>query len=438
MNNVEAGLVTKAWDVLERINAAKGSKEKTRILMEAKEDLLVASVLMDFFKYSMDPFITRGVDVNPAEVGDLTCETCDTNEKRWWSQWILLLDMLNARQLTGNKARAEVVSHLRTAGKDIVKWALPMFRCNYTIGLSHTTVDKVFPGLISYFECQLATEWDGKEVPKMAIVEPKYDGIRGLVFADPTRPLVLSRNGKQLNNVGHVLEELLQIMPGYVIDGEFFNSDWSTSISAVRSGERGDTSARFRAFDCMTLSEFKTQKVEESGNLMVRQELLQDVLAKTNAKFTNIVLGTRVETVEEVRRATDAWLAQGYEGGVLKSLLAGYDFSRSNLWLKVKPFKDIDLPIVGYYEGEGRNAGRMGGVIVEEIVEKAFDEAGNTIQPGTYQTRCGGGWSDELREELWKKKEEYLGRIIQVSFQNHTPDGKLRHPNFERFRTDKD
>ena len=49
--------------------------------------------------------------------------------------------------------------------------------------------------------------------------------------------------------------------------------------------------------------------------------------------------------------------------------------TRGSEWLKWKPTIDVDLTIIGYEEGENKNAGKLGKFLV-----KGTDENGNVIE----------------------------------------------------------
>ena len=51
--------------------------------------------------------------------------------------------------------------------------------------------------------------------------------------------------------------------------------------------------------------------------------------------------------------------------------------------------------------------------------------------------QVGSGLTDVLREQIWKDKELFIGRIIEVRYQEVTPDGSLRFPTFVCFRNDR-
>ena len=73
-------------------------------------------------------------------------------------------------------------------------------------------------------------------------------------------------------------------------------------------------------------------------------------------------------------------------------------------------------------EGTGKHAGKLGSVIV--------DFEGVEVQ-------VGSGFSDALRDQIWEDPENFIGRVIEVRYQEETPDGSLRFPTFVCFRNDK-
>jgi DNA ligase-1 len=74
-------------------------------------------------------------------------------------------------------------------------------------------------------------------------------------------------------------------------------------------------------------------------------------------------------------------------------------------------------------EGTGKHAGKLGSFQV--------NYQGVEVQ-------VGSGLTDELRERVWADKESFLGRTIEVRYQEVTPDGSLRFPTFVCFRNDRD
>ena len=128
-----------------------------------------------------------------------------------------------------------------------------------------------------------------------------------------------------------------------------------------------------------------------------------------------------------MRRFADASVAQGYEGIMIKDLEAPYECKRSSFWMKWKPTITVDLNIVGFEEGTGRNQGRLGALICEG------EDNGRVIH-----VNVGSGLRDGDRDEFWSSRADLLDRVVEVEAdavtQNQDGTYSLRFPRFVRFR----
>jgi DNA ligase-1 len=128
-----------------------------------------------------------------------------------------------------------------------------------------------------------------------------------------------------------------------------------------------------------------------------------------------------------MRRFADASVAQGYEGIMIKELEAPYECKRSSFWMKWKPTITVDLNIVGFEEGTGRNQGRLGALICEG------EDNGRRIF-----VNVGSGLRDGDRDEFWSGRADLLDRVVEVEAdavtQNQDGTYSLRFPRFVRFR----
>ena len=107
---------------------------------------------------------------------------------------------------------------------------------------------------------------------------------------------------------------------------------------------------------------------------------------------------------------------------MVKSIDAPYNFGRDWSVMKFKSFFDVDVEIKDLLEGTGKHQGKLGSFVI--------DYKGKEV-------RVGSGLTDTLREELWLNREKHIGRLIEVRYQEETPDGSLRFPTFVCFRNDK-
>jgi DNA ligase-1 len=128
-----------------------------------------------------------------------------------------------------------------------------------------------------------------------------------------------------------------------------------------------------------------------------------------------------------MQRYAEAAVEGGFEGIMIKSMDAPYLCKRTDSWMKWKPTITVDLNIVGFEEGTGRNLGRLGAIICEG------DDNGRHIR-----VNVGSGLSDSDRDEYWSSRDLLLGHLVEVQAdavtQNQDGSYSLRFPRFLRFR----
>jgi DNA ligase-1 len=95
--------------------------------------------------------------------------------------------------------------------------------------------------------------------------------------------------------------------------------------------------------------------------------------------------------------------------------------------MKWKPTITVDLNIVGFEEGTGRNAGRLGAIICEG------DDNERQIH-----VNVGSGFTDSDRDSYYASRDTLLGQVVEVEAdavtQNQDGTYSLRFPRFVRFR----
>lgn len=170
---------------------------------------------------------------------------------------------------------------------------------------------------------------------------------------------------------------------------------------------RGETNVRcdiFNVFDIMTLNDWKRKKC--SVPYATRYRCLEKAI-KDNYKELHLVRciyrGTDLDEV--LTRLTKA-KEMNWEGLMLRWTDSLYQFKRSKDLLKVKPFNEMDLIIVGHEEGTNKNKGKLGAFICE-VEHPKF---------GHIEAKVGGGYSDEEREKFAEIRNDSLGRTIEVQY----------------------
>jgi DNA ligase-1 len=273
--------------------------------------------------------------------------------------------------------------------------------------------------LIPEFTLQLCDKFKPGMDLSYWIVEPKYDGLRCVMIFSKGEGVVLSRNGKPLYNVGHIVEELLPLVKEGVLDGEIYGSDWADSASTFRASKATKTSesGKFHMFDYLTLEDFKNRTCKKTWlNRKAELDHIPD---------TEHAIKVRSQIVENTEQAWDKakeFLEQGFEGAVAKNPASHYSFDRNLDWVKLKFSDTYDVVILDTEEGTGRNKGRLGAFICKYKNNKV---------------KVGGGYTDKEREDFWKDKQKYIGLTLECAAQEVTKDDSLRFPVYKRIRHDK-
>jgi DNA ligase-1 len=195
-----------------------------------------------------------------------------------------------------------------------------------------------------------------------------------------------------------------------------------------------DTTGTYLAvFDFIPLAEWKNKKGVISSE--ARYNKLVEILSGSAPEATGMYLHKSlykhltivqrkyvVPHQNTIDKLHNHYVEKGYEGAMIKDPTAPYSFKRDWSVMKFKAFHDVDLPIKQLLEGTGKHSGKLGSFVV--------DYQGVEVQ-------VGSGLTDALRDKIWEKPDAFIGRMIEVRYQEVTPDGSLRFPTFVCFRNDR-
>jgi DNA ligase-1 len=366
-----------------------------------------------------------------------------------WPKFWAMLEGLRTRSLTGHNAKTAI--EFMSEQFDSVEWnnlARRVIIKDLRCGISEKTLNKVLGNTewkIPVFTCQLATDSE-KHTAKMTGIkrlEQKLDGVRVLAVVTKTTVNLYSRNGKPFDNFPHIIEslediknkfaKLLQSCPhGFVLDGEIIGESFQALMKqAQRKTDVKTDGMTYSVFDWLPLRDFERGfwNAQQHKRLHALEEY-REVFESTDCVRIMDGIDVDLDTAEGhdvMRRYAEDSVAAGFEGIMIKDLDAPYECRRSTFWMKWKPTITVDLNIVGFEEGTGRNAGRLGAIICE----------------GVDNDRCinvnvGSGLSDANRDEYWSARDQLLGNVVEVEAdavtQNQDGTYSLRFPRFVRFR----
>ena len=416
-------VIDKGLDFLEAIESAKGTNAKKEIL---RSDLGIGNEIAgSILHYTFNPYISFNV-VKVPKVRNQDRSPLPPDEA--WELFFSSADQCAKREVTGNAAINLIHYAFMHSSEAQEKWMRKILKKNLSIGVSTASINEVSPGFIPTFEVALAQKFESKRMSSSVYVEPKLDGIRCLAVVKNGEAKLFTRAGKLITNFDDTVgKELLKLRSNGCYDGEIMSNDFTDLMRQVYRKEDKDVSdVYFAIFDYLTLEEWEAKKGVHP--LKDRKAFLNQRIttahAKEPLKYLKQVRYERdlMPSDETLKEKHDRWVSEGYEGIMIKDTDALYSFGRDWSVMKYKAFFDADCPVIGLQEGTGKHEGKLGSFLVDY----------NGVE-----VRVGSGLNDELREAIWAEKDKHIGRIIEVRYQEETPDGSLRFPTFVCFRNDR-
>jgi ATP-dependent DNA ligase len=254
-------------------------------------------------------------------------------------------------------------------------------------------------------------------------IQPKLDGVRCLFTANGA----YSRNDKQFMNVKHIelaLKPFFDQQPDVVLDGELYNhrlkDDFEKIISLVRKqkptvADRLDAQrlVQFHVYDYFDGTMYDNYKTR-MNNLDV-----SDIYEPS----VQYVPTYKVHKHEEAMNMHhDEFLANGYEGSILRDGSALYKHGRSYGLMKFKDFSDTEATIVGYEEGKGKRQGTIGKFLMQDDEGIKFG-----CPPGK-------GYTYKDLANMLLNVHDYIGQRATFTYFQRTKANSYRHPLFKTLR----
>jgi len=437
--------ITVAADWIRDLESSDSRLHKERVIEKALLASKLGSANAQCFLFNCyqayNPYYTFHVKQVPESAG------IEHAENPWPVFWGLL-EGLRTRSFTGHRARDAIAETMKRF--DSVEWnnlCRRVITKDLRCGISEKTLNKVLGRTewrIPVFSCQLAQ--DSTDQPKklkgIKRLECKLDGVRVLAVVQGTDVTLYSRNGKQFANFPQIAQAIednrkaltvpIHTSYSYVLDGEIVGESFQKLMKqAHRKSDAVTDGMVYHVFDIIPLDSF----IE--GHYNAQQHKRIEMLERIRARLPEdgpiqIMNGLDVDldTAEGhdiMQRYAEAAVEGGFEGIMIKSMDAPYLCKRTDSWMKWKPTITVDLSIVGFEEGTGRNLGRVGAIICEG------DDNGRHIQ-----VNVGSGLSDSNRDEYWHSRADLVGHLVEVQAdavtQNQDGSYSLRFPRFLRFR----
>lgn len=423
---------------VDEITTENSRNYKISILEKYKENNTIKALL----KFVFDPYIITGISKKKFD-RDVSAITIPTTPNS--------LDDVISYLSSFNSGRDVDLAYIQAFNSKIADPELKelyrrIITKDLTIGVDSLTINKCIPQLISTFNVQLANKYfekpeyvEGKDFA----LTTKIDGCRIIAIKENGQVHFYTRAGQLYENLVDLEYEMLNFMPDNIcLDGEITLLDkgnltskdqYKETTKIVRKdGEKHGV--KMLVFDCMSAEQFRTQccptpYLERRHQLNSIFDYNKEMKAKANINtsyFVELPILYIGHDINNIHSLLTYNVEHGEEGIMINILNAPYQFKRTNDLLKCKLFNSCDLQVIELEEGTGKNSGKLGAFICEY--------KGNKV-------RVGSGLSDTIRDQVWADKDNYLGRIIEVSYfeETHNQQGglSLRFPVFKDFRFDK-
>ncbi len=418
------------WQIINDLELHSARTNKEQIIDANKSN----KEFLEGCRMALDPMITFGLKQIPEKTGS-------DGHGLDWASFTSIVQLFINRACTGNAARDAVVDLMDQATKAQWNgWYRRILIKDLRCGVSEKTINKVVKDAIPVFTCQLAHDSANHEtkVSGQKLIEVKLDGVRVITIVYPDgRVDQFSRNGKELVNFPHLKEQLATVAAGFaepmVLDGEVMSTSFQDLMKQVhRKDNVTAKDALLYLFDALPLKDFEKGKCKTTQTS--RSQWLKDwyngnIEALPNFRtLAQELVDLDTEAGQKRFRAINQQAIDGgYEGIMIKDIDAPYECKRTVSWLKLKPFIEVSLSVIGVEEGTGKNEGKMGAIICEG------EDDGKLIT-----VNVGSGFTDENRDEYWTSRNRLLGMVAEVRADAVTmnQDGtySLRFPRFKGFR----
>ena len=389
--------------LFKQIQETSSTNDKKTIITANKDNELFKKCL----RFLLDGNIITGISAKKIK------------KKVYKSEYILptfedVMKYLNQNN-TGTDNDISMVQSFLDVHDDNREFYEQMITKTFRLGADKKVVNACVPGLIPTWDVMLGTSIEHCSIPENTwfSLSQKLNGNRCTYYNGD----FYTRQNKKYIGLDHIKADIEKIpnAKDYVFDGELIykNNEGLSDSDAFQKGtgiannkSKNKEELKLVIFDVLPKEEFDN-KISKDTYKVRKQCLLHLKQYETE----NIKI---VQMFYEGTDQSEIWKWLNYceehdMEGCMLNLDAPYECKRTKSLMKVKKFYDLDLRIIGYEEGTGRNKGRLGAFIV--------DYKGNHV-------KVGSGYNDDERVHFANHKNEYIGRVITVKYKEVTTDKK--------------
>jgi len=269
----------------------------------------------------------------------------------------------------------------------------------------------------------------GKSIQFPCYVQRKYDGTRCVGI--PLKGL-FSRNRKAYPHLQHIQKELNTLSPHLILDGELYSDTltFQEIVGLVKretlkpGDEEKQKQIQFHVYDIINNLPYEMrmktlQTLFTSAPVGTRGSAPSGAIQENKFKHLVLVQTDVCQTEDHMKELHAKYVAEGYEGIMLRNKTGPYKCARSADLQKFKEFFDNEYEVVDFKEGEGQEAGC--------VLWVCQTEEGKVFH-------CRPRGTREDRIQLFQEGKKYVGKHLTVRYQELTNDGIPRFPVGIAFR----
>ena len=421
-----------AFYLLQCIQEETSRTEKINLLKEFLYDELFRNIVL----YAYDPFKNYYIKV-------ITQTPIGTGMFNDWT--FALLDNLATRRLSGEESKRAVRKELERLDLESQKIFRQILKKDLGVGINTKSINTAWKGLIKVFPYMRCSTLDDVHLDSLnwkqgVFSQIKADGMFANISMTPYGAKVNTRLGNPfdmevLSDFRSILERDLR--EGSQYHGELLVVDPNERYlerkkgngilnSILKGGKLPEGySIAVELWDFVPLDMIK-EKGKYYSPYNTRYKQLEDMLSKSPIKLIETKI---VHSIEEATEHFSEAVFKGEEGVIIKDPQAIWQDGTSRMQIKLKPTKEIDLRVVDFIEGTGKNSDTFGSILC-------------TTEDGMLEVKVSG-FTDEDRKKIWEEKEDWIGSIVSVKYNSlinskNKNNSSLYLPRFIERRFDKE
>ena len=437
--------------ILDEIASESSTNKKTEILSKYKDNKLLERVLYLAKSKRVKFFIKQIPEYIPVGVGLYHLEDAITDLKK-----------LSSREITGNEAIHFLQAILHGLTPDDAYVIERIIEKDLKFGMGTTLMNKVITGLIEKTPYMGAKAFSETLVHKLfatserVISDIKADGRYANAIIQGNDTDLESRDGNPTYIGNAKIFNDLNKFEDCVLNGEFTvdGYDRYTANGIVASivdieGKReertpeetakkiaafnkkhGDfdetkNKIRYIVWDVIDVEEYFAMKSDTPYN--ERKDRLVRLLETHKPEMISLIESKEVKNYKEAMEHFKEALLNEEEGTILKAYDGKWKNGKPNTQIKLKVEVNLDLTIVGFNYGTGKNANVISSIDVES-------------SDGILKT-SPAGINEAMMKEITENQDNLLGTIVEIKCSGLSKDRKgnhsVLHPVFKLLRDDK-